>query len=450
MNKGEVINAFSKRGTEEAAFKAQSILERMEYLRSMGNTNIQPSSYSFATVISAWSRCGSKSGQSGERAEYILERMKTFRKELSREDGNEEYIEALFPDTVVYNCVIDAWSKSGDPAAGTKAQRLLNEMNSICSKEGKACPDTITFNSLINCHANSRHINSAQAAEKVLMKMEATAKVNDNVVPNTLTYNQVLKAYAQSQSQGAAQRAHRLLRYMIQSNNKEIAPDVISFSTCLDVWAKSKEKGKSQQAYAILQKMVELHEVMGIEELRPNEFTYNTCLNACAFSAHTDLEERKQALKTAVKLFNEMQKSEAVQPDSITFGMLLKSFANLMPKGASRDRMASDVFTKCCKEGLVNDLVFNEVRRAVSPEKMNGLLTGKLKKKRLYELQFRDLPKEWKLNVKGKMGTKKKSTPGKKRRSKTKTKNKDEKESEQFIRPMRRMTEISWQSDRDV
>jgi hypothetical protein len=426
----------------------------MEYFRSMGSTTMQPTQYSFATVISAWSRCGSKSTESGERAEYILERMKSFRKTLSREKGNEEYIETLSPDTVVYNCVIDAWSKSGNPIASTKAERLFTEMDDICSREGKACPDTITFNSLINCHANSRHINSAKAAEKVLMKMEAAAKIKANVVPNTLTYNHVLKAYAHSQNPGAANRADTLLRYMIQSNNKATAPDVISFSTCVDVWAKSKEKGKAVKAYAILQKMIEFNEIMGMKKLRPNEFTYNTCLNACAFSAHTEEGERKQALKIAVTLFNEMQKSNTVKPDSISFGMLLKCFANLMPKGSTRDNMTSKIFTKCRNDGLVNDLVFNEAHRAASPKLMRELLTGSLKKnskkKRLNELQLRDLPYEWKANVKEKRKqVKQKSKTGKNKKSKGKVK--DEKETApQFIRPMRRITETSWQSGRDV
>ena len=418
----------------------------------MGNTTMQPTQYSFATVISAWSRCGSKSKESGERAEYILERMKSFCKELSRVNGNEDYIETLSPDTVVYNSVIDAWSKSGDPMSGTKAEKLFTEMQDICNTRGKACPDTITFNSLINCHANSRHINSAKSAETVLLKMEAAAKINRNVVPDTFTYNQVLKAYAHSQNPGAANRADAILRYMIQSKNKITAPDVISFSTCLDVWAKSKEKGKAKKAYAILHKMIEFHDIMGINKLRPNEFTYNTCLNACAFSAHTEEKERKEALKIAVTIFNEMQKSKTVKPDSITFGMLLKSFANLMPKGPARDNMATQIFKKCCADGLVNDLVFNEVRRATSPKILRNLLTDSLnnksKKKRLNELQLWDLPKKWKVNVKERRRkVKKKSTEGREQKTKVKVKKET---APQYIRPYTRLTEMSWQSGRDV
>lgn len=446
------MNAWARTGTVEGATRAEQILERMEYLRTQGNIKIQPTSYSFATVITAWAKAkvGKNKTQNAERAQFILNRMNDFRRKIGSKDTDREYASQLYPDSVVYNAVLDAWARSGEPIAGTRAEELLAQLEELSKQDDRLTPDTITYNSVINCHANSLHINAAKAAESILMRMEKLKKEGSDIRPNTLTYNQVLKTYSKSKLPGAAKRADMILKYMIHHGvrNNEIRPDVVSFSTCLDVWAKSKEPGKAEKAHAILQKMIEFHEMTGIQRMKPNQVTYNTVFNACAFSAFTPDAEKKQALKIAVNLFNEMQKSD-VKPDAITYGMMIKCIANLMPRGKIRNRMASDLFNKCKAEGLVNGLVFDEIRRAVPGAVISELLQDVFRKKnskrkKLSELSLRDLPYSWKASVI-------ESKPKKRRTEKKKVDKSKEKEiSEPVpIRPMRQITEMSWQSGRD-
>ncbi len=418
-----------------------------------GNVKIQPTSYSFATVISAWAKTRpdrDNKTANAERAQSILKRMNDFRRSMSRsnDERDQEYGNQLYPDAVVYNAVLDAWARSRDPIAGTRAEELLLEMEQLQKQDGKLTPDTITYNSIINCHASSGHMNAAKNAETVLKKME-TARKNGakNVSPNTLTYNQVLKTYSKCNVKGSAQRADMILRYMLQSGIEDIRPDVISFSTCLDVWAKSKEPGKAEKAYNILKKMIEFHKLTGSDKMKPNQVTYNTVLNACAFSAFTEATEKKQAMRIAVNLFNEMQKSD-IKPDAITYGMMIKCIANLMPRGEVRNKMASGLFNNAKEKGLVNGLVFDEIRRAIPGANMGGLLKdcfrNNKKRKPLSEMMLRDLPRSWKANV----------VEAKPKRKKTKKKKEDPNAVEKLepvpIKPMRRIVESSWQSGRDV
>ena len=458
-----VLNAWAKKGNRIAAERAETILERMEYLRLNGNVKVQPTSFSFATVIGAWgrARAGSKieGKENAERAHFIFTRMKDFMKSIGREKDGDQYTKDLHPDTVVFNTVIDAWSKSNDPQAGTKAEELLFEMEEL-QRIGSnfAAPDAITFNSVINCHATSGHLNGAKRAENVLKKMEIASKNGSDVAPNVRTYNTVLKAYSKrSSSQGAAKRAEVILMYMLRSEDDSIQPDVFSFSTTLDCWAKSKEAGKAEKTWMILQKMLEFYKSSGNEKIKPNEVSYNTVLNACAFSAFTPDEEKKRALKIAVTAFNEMQNSKSVKPDAITYGMLIKCIANLVPRGKTRTKMASDLFTNCKKAGLVNGLVFDEIRRAVPGNVMAGLLgriPQKNRRKPLSQLELRDLPRSWRSNVveakpKGKRQKKKREEP-----KRDDSSNKKKKDIASFegdpIRPMRHIVEQSWQSGRDV
>lgn len=356
-------------------------------------------------------------------------------------------------------------------------------------------PDIITYNTIINCWSNSGHINAAKESERILKGMEKqiqekrmnegvkksngaedkkSKKNSDDtdfdwfVSPNRRTYNSVLKAHSKSRLPEAPKRAFSILNYMLQSGRKEIQPDVVSFTTVLDVWAKSKEANKAVQAQAILRKMSDFYQQTGDSSLRPNEMTYNSVLNACAFSAMADSEEQKQALKVALTTFQELSSPQhKVKADSITYGTLLKCMANLIPKGnPSRIKMSCDLFEKCCNEGLVGEMVWNEFRRAVSRKILIQTLKNKLNasEKSVSTIQLRDLPSEWTCNVSEAKGyrsnknrSKQKKNNNSKRRgssnsSKARKRQKDSEESPipKPIRPMRTIRETSWISGKDV
>ncbi len=479
-----VINAWAKRRTREGAQRAERILERMEYFRTMGNSEIQPSTYSFATVISAWANSGAKT-EAAERSEYILQRMIKFKQKVENSEDDSEYAKLLSPDTVVYNSVIDAWAKSYDPRAGTKAEGLLKQMEEQYENGDKnLAPDSITYNTVINCHANSKHVSAAKSAEKILKKMEMAATIaaelseneRKRVAPNTRTYNQVLKCYASIKIPGAPQRAQAILKYMLVSKQEDIQPDVISFCTCLDVWAKSNEKGKAEQSYALLEKLIELYKASGNQKLKPTVLIYNTVFNCCAFSAHTEAEERKKAISIAIKLFHEMIQANITPPDAVTYGTLIKCISNLVPFGEVRNKMASDIFSKCANSGLVNGLVFDEIRRAVPGKVLAQLLhepmRPSMQRKSFKEWELKHLPRSWKgkkqqkclalsffhnfsisfylANVVERKPKKKSSTTWKISTAPNKDETQD-KPTPVPIRPLRRIRpEISWQSGKDL
>jgi len=292
---------------------------------------------------------------------------------------------------------------------------------------------------------------------------------NGYVSPNRRTYNSILKAHSKSRLPEAPKCAFAILNYMLKSGREEIQPDVVSFTTVLDVWAKSKEENKAAQAQAILNMMNKWHVQTGDSSLRPNEMTYNTVLNACAFSAMASTEEQKQALKVALTTFQELQSPQnKAKADSITYGTLLKCMANLIPKGnPSRIKMSCDLFEKCCSEGMVGEMVWNEFRRAVSRKMLIQTLKTKLNasERPIPIMQIRDLPSEWTCNVSETKvyrsnkhrGKQKKNGNPKRRgsssdssRPQTKRKKSEDTSISKPIRPMRTIRETSWISGKDV
>ena len=126
------INAWAQQGTWDGAMRAQQILDRLEGMQ----TSLRPTVHSYGTVIHGWATC--KGGtEAAQRAERVLNGL------LRGNKGD------VTPDTVVFNAVIDAWSTSGDPRAGSKALALLNKMKEVHKTNGFDCaPDVVTYNTV--------------------------------------------------------------------------------------------------------------------------------------------------------------------------------------------------------------------------------------------------------------------------------------------------------------
>ena len=95
----QVLNVWAKRGTSEAAERCEAILDRMEYLRQKSSLHIEPTTFSFATVMKAWANARDVNGtERAERAEYILQQLL----KVSSDKKNMDRA-SIIPDTVVFN-----------------------------------------------------------------------------------------------------------------------------------------------------------------------------------------------------------------------------------------------------------------------------------------------------------------------------------------------------------
>mmetsp|Transcript_6082 Transcript_6082/g.15127 ORF Transcript_6082/g.15127 Transcript_6082/m.15127 type:complete len:773 (-) Transcript_6082:127-2445(-) len=419
-----ILNAWAQQGTQESAERALSILHSMERFDAevakglaKSTVDIHPTKYSYASVMSAFAKVGST--EAAEEASELLKHM------LMRLNDTNHKHSGVAPDTVVFNAAIHAWASSNDPRAGKRAADLLEQMK-VLSTKYDTMPDLKTYNTVISAWAHSGDKNGAPQTERLVQEMQNiqnkrnknTSGTNDDdddddddetndslVVADTVTYNSLLLAWSRSPLPGAAERIEKILEYMIKSGNKDIAPDTVSFSTVMDCVAKSKEPNKARRTRALLDRLEQLYKESGRRDLRSTTISYNTVLNACAFSAlGTSEEERREAMTIAVRTFGSMDSSypsrfsskyASVAPDTVTYGNMLKCIANLVPKGDVRNSMAIKVFNKCCDDGLVGPLVWNEIRRAVPMKLLHDTLGLK---RHVGSLQVTDLPTEWTMN----------------------------------------------------
>jgi hypothetical protein len=167
--------------------------------------------------------------------------------------------------------------------------------------------------------------------------------------------------------------------------------------------SKSQNEGKAQKALRILRRMDKLYQA-GNKEARPNEITYTAVLNCCAFPAVLDQRTRRKALDTAIFTLEELQSSRYGQPNQVTYGTFLKACANLVDDDATRRRVTKRTFHQCCKDGQVGEMVLAYLRKAAPADLYRELLADFIRSGA--SISVKDLPHEWRCNVRDKEGWK--------------------------------------------
>jgi hypothetical protein len=141
-----------------------------EYLNTLwslydetSDTKYVPLRSSYIHTIDALAR--SRQGYQGaKQAESLLDDMEVMRHEHP----------SLSPNTMCFNAVLNALSKSGVlRGSAERSEELLNRMISLCKKDGRKelIPDTTSFNTVIHTLAKSKEKNREIRAEALLELM---------------------------------------------------------------------------------------------------------------------------------------------------------------------------------------------------------------------------------------------------------------------------------------
>ncbi|KAL3918191.1 MAG: hypothetical protein SGILL_004355 [Bacillariaceae sp.] len=452
-----ILNAWALEGTLESAEHAEMILHSLE---DKQQGDFRPTATSYTTVMNAYAKVGNT--RAVECAEGLLNRMIRRAEEETSEikagrRSKKSKGRVVRPDTIVFNACLHSWATAREPRAGTKSMELMKKMKDFAARKDDpydTLPDIVTYNTVLSCWSHSGDKNAALQTEKIVKEMRKMSQENSGngesaVVANTMTFNSVLHAWSQSRLKNAASRAEELIEYMIQSGDLTIAPDVYSFNNVIDALSRSKEPHKGRRAREWLDRLHAMYDEKHRQPLKPTTIQYNTVLNACAFSMQAPTEEQREALKIAVRTFASMP-NERIRRDTVTYGTMLKCFANLVPRGDVRNRMALQVFQESCEEGLVGVLVWNEIRRAVPPKLLQE--SCRLEKP-CGTLEVHQLPPEWSAKNKRdrpKPDTKPQSSQKKGRRNGKKRRSSKDKPKEAKMEGQTFIVEASFSSEQDM
>ena len=293
--------------------KAHQTLQWMEYLaRSGRNDAAKPTVLTYTMVMDAFAKSGEK--DAGTKAEALLRHME---------------MEGVKSNLFCYNMVINAYTRQGRRGGAVdNAERILHELEEIYEKTADPAmkPDVVSYTSLVTAWANSnRRGFGANRAEEILNRM-----MKAGCDPNTVTFNAVLKTWCRSAEKSAPRRALNIFKQMKMENkngNQRVKPDRITYNTLIHIFAKSGKMDAMEHAQTILAQM----EIDTDRRLRPNTFSYNTIIEG--WSKVRDGDGSFKAYAVLRKLLTAEKDNRGVRSDSFSFNNVIISL--------SRSRMKS-------------------------------------------------------------------------------------------------------------
>jgi len=398
------IEAWCRSHSPDAAWNAAKLLRGF----ISGDSDYEPDTLLFNQVFSALSR-STKPGTT-ELAEHLLEYM-----EIA--DKNRIF-KNVKPDIVSYTSVIVTLARSEKADAPERAEKLLNRLKEHY-ESGKIYmkPTRVIYNTLINAWAKSgKGTLGARKAEALLKEMEEMCAMGDeSVAPNVVTYNSVMKSWAQSGARCAGNMAVKYLDRMTYVNGTkgeiEIRPNGRTFNTVIDAIAKSDSETKAQRSLRILRRMDKLYQ-SGYRGARPNALIYTSVLNAAAIPAKSmNSKLKRKALDTAIFTLHELQTSQYGQPTELTYSIFIKACSNLLStedETSLRD-VIEETFHQCKEDGQIGEMFLSRLREAAPQDLYTDLLSDVVAKDK-DRVEVDDLPQSWRCNVRSNAGKPRLST----------------------------------------
>jgi pentatricopeptide repeat protein len=283
--------------------KADEWLRRLEsWQREEGDTSLGkllPNKLVYTIALSGWAKVGM-----AQNALDILERQL-----ISFQQGNSD----CRPDTVTFNCVLDALAKSNDRTgwAIQKAEQILREMKEF------GTPDAHTWTTVLSCYMRQK----PSMAERLLRQLEAE-EGRDNIPVSA--YNVMLNGYAHA---GNIKAAVDLLE-KLEGSSSALRPDIVSYNTVLSAYARLKTTDAAHQADAFFRRIV--HEE---PRITPTVTTYGAMMQCWSKSSDLDAADRAEGL------LRDMEQ-RGPTPTTACYNIVLSAWGNQATlRGASRSHV---------------------------------------------------------------------------------------------------------------
>jgi hypothetical protein len=163
------INAWAQSYTKESADRAEALLFLLLDPETQDLIETQPDTVSFNSVAQAWAKAAKDDDSAPERAEEMLEILRTFAQEddAAKDDGFSpvKKSKATSPDGQSYVAVMNAYANSRRKDRVYHVHRLLKELIDELPHKVTAVPYTVLFKAVANYDLdNGYHITTGGAA----------------------------------------------------------------------------------------------------------------------------------------------------------------------------------------------------------------------------------------------------------------------------------------------
>ena len=179
------------------------------------------------------------------------------------QNAADESDSAPAPNTVTYNTILHAWSKSHLPGNAERAQKVLDFM--IKSNNEDIAPDVISFTSVLDAWAKSKEPHKGARTRLLLDKLldlyETTKK--PSLRPTQISYNSVLNACAFSALGTSMEEQREALQIAVNTfsemRKSDSPPDTVTYGNMIKCLANLMPQAevRTKMALQIFEKCVE-------------------------------------------------------------------------------------------------------------------------------------------------------------------------------------------------
>lgn len=288
----------------ECEKKAESLLNRMKQSFLNGNDEMKPNSMTWNLVMHAHTK--SRDRASTYNASRVFQEMIKF---------SEKYPDVQ-PDIGTVTILLQVLSqkaKNGDVKAKDQAILIFDRvLASYKCGQLHMKPNKIMLSKVIDCVAKSCAPTAGSDAVKLLSRIEMFSCTNADLIIDSVIYNTVIQALANSKSEDSAATAASLLKRMKENPNPECKPTVETYTSLVNAWGNS----GSQFTFTRVDEI--LHEVENHQVIVPNVIFYASVLNALVKCGH------HVALEKAYLILQQMEEGQLkVKPNAYCFAALM-------------------------------------------------------------------------------------------------------------------------------
>ena len=391
-----VMDAWSKSRVPEAPEAAERLLKRM-----LDDESVEPNTNSYNLLIDAWANSNKKN--SLDKAIQIYRHVDNLRMDETKKN--------VSPTIRTVNAVLHAYARKSaqytsqndqagfDEAAKCAAAslNLLEEMKRRYKETGDTNwqPDMATYTSVMDVHSRCATYRTTKIAGELLTELKNLYEKTGNYrhKPNFRTYTTLVTAWSRTKSDESPQRVESIMEEMKKSGEK---PNARTYTAAVQCWARARDPLKAKRVLKLLMEMREEYKKTGSEHVRPTTLTYNNAIDACA-RCQGSVDQKTEAVKIAFAILKTIEMDEDIQPNAMTYSTLIRALNFLMPRGDERNKVASAVFEKAKKAGLIDLVTLKNLRIVLDAESMRSALEGKLD--RNGDFNYSNLPNSWKKNA---------------------------------------------------
>ena len=357
-----LIRAWEVRAAQDAKMGAQAATGITSTIQEMESLGMMPSVDDYKSLLGVLPFL--KSIQAAELAENILERLEsTDFDSLTSKD---------------YSNVSRTWLESGETGKIIeKCEELIRRNQGAFEKSGSKAslkPACEVYKSLIMAIGKTEAHDAGPRAEKILKSMEFGADNGLCEPPDEETYSSVIKAFSFSSLEDmdlAGETAARILARMessFRAGRIQCKPNVFTYNQLLQIISlQSNPDNTVQIARKLYQQMSDKFKA-GDLKMRPDTYTFSLLFRTLANAkGEGSPGTRKEIIEMVLSLLNdgEGQTDRRRRPmlDTKAFADMFRIIQDNAGSPTEGENLAGIIFEKCCKSGMMNSMVLNQVKR---------------------------------------------------------------------------------------